>query len=303
MISQNLHPSQAFGAGLPHLTEAAFRRFSALVTSKLGIRMPHAKMVMMQSRLLRRLRELKLQNFEEYQTLLFDSENAALEQAHFFDLITTNKTEFFREPDHFTFLLKTVLPNTRLSSTHCCTQGQPSAKPAKLMVWSAGCASGEEAYSLAMVLSDHASKHPSFDYSILASDISSRVLAQAKEAIYPQSKIGPIPEDYRKAFLLRGKTAQRGNIRISAKLRAKVHLVKLNLMEETYGIQEPMDLIFFRNVMIYFDRQTQLLILARLCSILKPGGLLFISHTESILGATLPLQQLGPSIFQKIPRP
>lgn len=271
-------------AGLPHLTEEAFMDFAEFVTRRLGIRMPKSKLLLMQTRLLKRLRELGIDSFEEYHVRLFEGSDSQEEQRCFIDLITTNKTDFFREPEHFHYLTNTLLSNS--ASSH-------------FQVWSAGCSSGEEVWSLALTLAEHQRTTPNFDFEIIGSDISEKVLHLARDAIYEASRIQVIPLELRRRWLLRGRPPMANLIRIAPELRAKAQFRKLNLMDANYPIPGSLDLIFFRNVMIYFDQPTQLGVLERLCRHLKPGGHLFISHTETILQGQLPLDQVAPSIFRR----
>lgn len=259
-------------------------RFGQFVTHRLGIRMPAAKLLMVQSRLVRRLRDLGLDNFHDYEAVLFDSPDSEEEQRQFFDLITTNKTEFFREPEHFDYLVSNILIHHRSDS---------------FSAWSAGCSSGEEPYSLAMMLADHEYANTGFSFSLLGTDISERMLATATSAIYEEAKITPVPMQQRHRYLLRSRDRQARTVRIVPELRHRVSFARLNLMDEDYPVPHGLDLIFFRNVMIYFDRDTQIRVLRRMCRHLHPGGHLMISHTESVIGTDLPLLQVAPSVFRR----
>lgn len=270
---------------MPQLSEQDFDGLAHLVTERLGIRMPRVKLLMVQSRLLRRLRELGLDNFSDYQDLLLHSHTAELEQRHFFDLITTHKTDFYREPAHFDFFSQRILE--KFPKGH-------------FRLWSAGCSSGEEAYTLGMLLADHSVCHPGFSFEILGTDISQRILTAARDAIYPEEHIAPVPPTQRKRYLLRGKNDHTGMVRIAPELRQRVSFRQLNLMDPRFPIPAEMNVIFFRNVMIYFDRPTQARVLSSICRHLCTGGHLFISHTESIINSTLPLVQVAPSIFRKL---
>ncbi len=267
------------------LSSEAFSLFSAYITQELGIKMPPEKLTLLQSRLQRRLRHLGLTNLEEYQNYLFNSAYAEREQTDFFDLVTTNKTDFFREPSHFEYLTECVLPS--LSRGHC-------------RVWCAGCSTGEEAYTLAMALSEFRREHQGFDFSIVASDISTRVLAKAKEAIYEEQLIKPIPLALRQRYLLRSKDATRHLVKIGPALRSKIEFCRLNFMAERYPFDRSFQLIFFRNVMIYFDHATQQRVLSHMCKHLVVGGHLFVGHTESLIGIDLPLRSVSSSVYQRL---
>jgi chemotaxis protein methyltransferase CheR len=268
------------------LSPAGFARLARYVTAELGIKMPESKMAMVQSRLLRRVRELNLDSIEEYLDRFFRSSDANPERVHLLDALTTNKTDFFREPQHFEFLVNTVLPSL----------GVPSR--VRFRAWSAGCSSGEEPYSLAMVLSEYAAGNPGFEFVILATDVSTRVLNRAREGIYTESQIDPVPRELRRKYLLANKDRSSGTVRIRPELREKLSVHPLNFMEN-YQICEMFQVIFFRNVLIYFDKETQEAVVNKICRNLAPAGFLFISHSESLAGLDVPLHQIRTSVFRK----
>lgn len=270
------------------LTPAQFQRFAEFIGKNLGIKMAEVKMPMLQSRLQRRLRELGLRSVEEYQEHLF-GESGATELEEFINAVTTNKTDFFRESKHFEFLARVVLPEFT----------EASARSARFKLWCAGCSSGEEAYTQAMVLQEHARAHPEFNYSILATDISTRVLRQAEAAVYDETEIEPIPDRLRRQYLLRSRHSQPPRFRIAPVLRDRVQFHRLNFMEPRYPIGDVYDAIFIRNVMIYFDRRTQEAVVNRLCEHLKPEGHLFIGHSESLNGLNVPVRLVGPAVYRK----
>ena len=207
------------------------------------------------------------------------------------DVVTTNKTDFFREPDHFDYLSERVLPELVLS------HGVGVRK--KLNVWSAACSTGEEPYTLAMVLSEFAEGCPGFYFSILATDISTAVLEKARSGIYDHDRVIPIPMVLRKKYLLKSKEKVKGLVRIVPALRNSVRFERLNFLDEEYGIDEPMAIVFCRNVLIYFDRSTQEKLVNRLSQQLISGGYLFVGHSESLHGMDLPLVQTATSIYRK----
>jgi len=272
------------------MSKESFDRFSKFITRELGIKMPPEKRIMLQSRLYKRMTQLHLANLEEYEHHLFDLPETSDEWTEFINLVTTNKTDFFREPKHFDFLSQTALPSLE--------SGKPGARPFKL--WCAGCSSGEEPYTLTMVLSEYKATHPGFDFSLLATDISTRVLNHARTGIYEESRVDPISIALRRKYLLRSKDRRRGVIRISPELRQKIRFGRLNFMNEDYGVKDHFDAIFFRNVMIYFSKQTQQCVLEKLCRQLNVGGYLFAGHSESLVGFDLPIRQVFNSVFQKV---
>lgn len=273
------------------MSDKVFRRLSELIHGLCGIRMPPAKKIMLEGRLGKRVRALRMESFEQYCEYLFSTEGAEREFIHMIDAVTTNKTDFFREPDHFDYLFDKVLPEL------VDRQGLRGAK--RLNVWSAGCSTGEEPYTLAMVLSEFAGGRSDFQFSVLATDISTAVLDTAKSGIYDEEKVAPIPLNLRRKYLLRGKDRRKGLVRVARELRGLVRFRRVNFLEKDYGIKEAIGVIFCRNVIIYFDRPTQQKILERFSDLLLPGGYLFIGHSESLHGMELPLVQTAATVYRK----
>jgi chemotaxis protein methyltransferase CheR len=272
------------------LTPAQFADFSEVIATRLGIKMPPTKQSMLQSRLHRRLRELGLDSFEEYHDRFFnDSAHRAEELEHLLNLATTNKTDFFREPDHFAVLTQQVL---------AAWLRQPTGPVFR--VWCAGCSTGEEAYTIAMMLLEQQAAHK-FEFSIRATDVSTRVLDTAMQAIYTESQIAPVPPSMRAKYILRNRDRADDRVRIAPAVRAKVRFGHLNFLAPDYGLPETLDVIFFRNVMIYFDRPTQQQVVGRMCESLHVGGTIFIAHAETLQGLALPLRTVGPSVYRHDP--
>jgi len=167
-------------------------------------------------------------------------------------------------------------------------------------VWSAGCSSGEEPYTLAIVLSEFAKRFRGFDFQILGSDLSTIVLEKAVTAIYPEERVSVIPMDLKKKYLLKSKDRTKPTVRIVPELRAKTSFMRLNFMDDFYDVPNNFDIIFCRNVLIYFDRSTQEKVINKLCRHLKPGGYFFLGHSESVTGINVPLKQLKPTVFKRI---
>lgn len=268
---------------------ARLRRLASVITAELGIKLPDLKLTMLHGRLQRRLQQLGLASLADYEARLRDPSHAEAERCALLDLATTNKTDFFREPEHFTYLTQRALPalSARGDRWTC-------------RVWCAGCSTGQEAYTLAMVLDDYARGHPGFGFEIVGTDISTRVLREAAAATYPAALAAPIPPALRERYLLFGKQERAGLVRVVPELRAKVTLRRLNFMDAHYAVGE-FHVVFFRNVLIYFDRETQQQVLARQCRQLLPGGYLFIGHTESAAGMALPLVAQSSSVLRKAP--
>ena len=276
------------------LTPAAFDKFSRFITHELGIKMPPDKQSMLQSRLQRRLRALKLPSLEAYQDYLFNSPLAAEELKDFFDAVTTHKTDFFREPEHFDYLTQIALPKLDPS------RGKLEVpRPWSFKLWCAGCSSGEEPYTQAMVLSEYAHSRPGFSFSILATDISARVLEHARQGIYDEARVEPVALPLRKKYLLRGRDPQSAKVRVVPELRQKISFHPLNFMDTEYRVREMFEVIFFRNVMIYFPKETQEAVINKLCHNLIPGGYLFVGHSESLTGLKIPVTSVAPAVYRK----
>jgi chemotaxis protein methyltransferase CheR len=272
------------------LTAEQFEDFREVIATHLGIRMPPTKRVMLQSRLHRRVRELGLRSFGDYHGHFFtDPSRQAAELEHLLNLATTNKTDFFREPGHFEVLARETVPAWL-------------ARPAGPVfhVWCAGCATGEEAYTIAMTLLECRARHP-FEFAIRATDVSTRALEAAMQATYTEEHAKPIPPALRAKYMLRSRDRQAGLVRVGREARARVKFGHLNFLAPDYGLPEMADAVFFRNVMIYFDRPTQQQVVARICRHLRPGGDLFISHSETLQGLDLPLRLAGPARYQREP--
>jgi chemotaxis protein methyltransferase CheR len=265
-----------------------FDRLGKFIMSHFGIKMPPYKKTFLQSRLQKRLRELSFKNFTKYIDFVFSPRGQTEELPNMIDAVSTNKTDFFREPVHFDFLLSQGL-------------GDYTARTGKknLTVWSAGCSTGEEPYTIAMLLKEYCKIHQYIDFRILATDISNSVLQHALVGIYNDDKISSIPTKYHTKYLQKGKGTYEYKFRIVTEIRNKVIFQQLNLLEKDYNGIGKFDIIFCRNVLIYFEREIQYRILSQLCQHISPGGYLFLGHSESITGFDLPLAHIKPTIFMK----
>ncbi|MFW5791818.1 MAG: CheR family methyltransferase [Desulfohalobiaceae bacterium] len=279
---------RAWTARDTRLPARLFREFSRIISRECGIKLPENKKIMLESRMRKRLRELSLGSFEEYRNF-FHGPKRDQELTHLIDVVTTNTTEFFRETSHFEVLSQRILPEW--ASRH---------PRQAYRAWSAGCSSGEEPYTLAMVLHEYEAADPGFDFTILATDISTRILQRAVKGIYPGERAGKIPRNLQHKYLLRSRDKAVGLVRMAPEVRARVEFARLNLMEE-FDLAKRMDGVFCRNVLIYFDRPTQDLVLRRICRHLAPGGHLFIGHSESLSGMGLPLRPVAPTVYRKDP--
>lgn len=261
------------------LSESDFERFRRFIYERAGISLTPHKRQMVSSRLQRRLRHLGLRSFGAYLERIFEP-GQDLERQHLVDLLTTNETYFYREPAHFEFLLHQLLPAYRDRA---------------LRVWSAACSSGEEVYTLAMVLAEGLGMS---DWQILGSDISSRMLETARAGVYPLERAKRLPPDWLNKYCLKGVRSQAGNLSIESRLKARVQLEPRNLKRLPLDGQL-FDVIFLRNVLIYFDIETKQQVLDGIVRALCPGGYLFISHVESLHSLNTRLEMIRPSVFRK----
>lgn len=273
------------------LSDKMFNQFREFVQKELGIKMPEGKRTLLQGRLQKRLRITGIPTFEAYYDYVFSDKGKAAELAHMMDAVTTNKTDFFREPKHFEYLVETALPTIMKQKN--------GGRPHHLLCWSAGCSSGKEPYTLGMVLSEFARHHPGLGFTILATDISTKVLNSAMQGIYGEEDVVPVPMPLRKKYLMRSKDKKKKIVRVVPDLRSKIMFRRLNFMQQDYGVSKPVHVIFFRNVLIYFKRPTQELVINRLCRYLNPGGFFFTGHSETLNGLNVPLVQVAPTIYRR----
>ncbi len=277
--------------GLDQLSSRDFERLAQFIQNYSGIKMPPTKKTMVEGRLRRRVGAVGVSDLGAYCRFVFDQGGLGGESIHLIDAVTTNKTEFFREPDHFQFLADVAVP-TLLS------ERRPGHSPA-IKAWSAASSIGAEPYTIAMVLADLSAGRGDFGISLLASDLSTKVLETAHRGIYSEEMIAPVPMEMRRRYLRRSKDRSTGLVRIAPALRRLVSFARLNLMETPYPAARDMDIIFCRNILIYFDKPTQQLVLTELCKHLRPGGYLFLGHSESMSGGGLPLKLVAPTTFKR----
>jgi len=267
-------------AGVPPLTDREFEKFRIMIYRIAGISMGPVKKPLVSSRLMKRVRYYELQSFGDYFDLINDSDNRQELQVAV-DLLTTNETYFFREQKHFDFLQQKVFPLLPANQT--------------LRVWSAACSSGEEPYSIAMLAQECLG---SGRWSICASDLSTRVIETARIGVYPQSRTVNIPQDYLTRYCLKGIGSQEGKVMVDGDIRRHVHFFQHNL-KESYQTDDMFDVIFLRNVMIYFDLETKRKVVEKLLPLLRPGGYFFISHSETLNGVSSELKLVQPAVYQK----
>ncbi|MBL3655869.1 CheR family methyltransferase [Fulvivirga sediminis] len=256
-----------------------FNKLSKFIYAHYGINLPIAKKVLLESRLQKHLRKIGIPSFKKYiEQVCNDQEHE--EVVYMINLVSTNKTDFFREKSHFDYMRSIILPQAVIE------------KEREIKIWSAASSSGEEAYTLAMTMEEFnlQSEHK-LHYSIIGSDISTDVLKTGQMAIYDESRISTVPIDLKRKYFLRSKDKSHSKVRLIKSIRDKVKFSRFNLMDERYPTHESFDIIFCRNVLIYFDKETQEKVVTKLTQCLKTGGYLFLGHSESIMGMDLPLVQ------------
>ena len=271
------------------LSHENFRRLASYIEKNVGIKMPEQKILMMQARLSSRLNALNINSFDDYvDYVLSGSDND--EVLNMIDVMTTNLTHFFREPAHFDYLSEKVLPEFF------------SKKRMNIKIWSAGCSTGQEPYTLAIVFNEFLrnNKIDKFTFSIMASDISTRVLAKAEKAVYPAESVDKLPLNIKKRYFLKSKNSKKPLVRIKPELRNCVSFKRINFIDADYDIREKFQIIFCRNVLIYFDKETQKKVLTSIISHLEVGGYLFLGHSETVMNMNLPIKTVSPTVFKKI---
>jgi chemotaxis protein methyltransferase CheR len=270
------------------ITDNEFRQLRQFIHEHTGIALSEHKRALVCSRLSKRLRHHGLQHYSDYYVLLVEHDPEGRELIAMINAITTNKTEFFREQHHFRFLTEEVFPSYRKNPNR--------DKPFRL--WSAASSSGEEAYSLAMTALDAMPSFNEMDIHILATDIDTDMLSRAAKGIYSLAHAIHIPETLLRRYFLKGQGAHAGEVMAKPLLKSLVHFHRLNLLEKPWPMQEKFDVIFCRNVLIYFDKPTQLDLFRRMAGAIKPGGYLMLGHSEAIHGVNNDFKPAGHSIYQ-----
>ncbi|MDV3504201.1 CheR family methyltransferase [Marinobacter sp. M-5] len=270
------------------LSTADHRRVSDYVGRVAGILLPEYKRKLVEARLRKRMRATGHGNFSDYLDFALSSAGASVEQILLIDALTTNKTDFFREPAHFQFLERYL--QRRL-------ERGPLGRP--LRIWSAACSSGEEAYSLAILMSELALKFQRFEFRIEATDIAPSMLDATRRGIYSEDRIAPVPLELRKRYFLRSRDRAKQLIRMGPALRSHLSVRPLNLISDDYGPDGHYDVIFCRNVMIYFNQANRAAIVRQMNRALAPGGLLFVGHSESIRSYQSGLISEEPAVYRK----
>jgi len=270
-------------SGRPVLSEEDFSRLSDFTNSVLGIRIKPGESKLLESRLMNRLRTLNIATFREYSGYLMSQRGIVDELEHFINSMTTGKTHFWREADHFEFII------TRGA-------GELLRERHSISAWSIGCSTGEEPYSIAMSLAEHARRRGGFRFSVLGSDVSESAIMKAEKAEYGLGSVLNLPTELRDMYLVNNE----GGYSVDSGIRERVSLRQMNLLEEDYGLSGKVDMAFFRNVGIYFERELQGAILKKICDNLSAGGFLFMGHSERADEYGLPLEPVEGTIYRKL---
>lgn len=287
--SARSRPAHTEIMGAPPLSDHEFELFQKLIFDLAGIFLTQAKRALLIARLSGRLRTLKLSTFSAYYRLV-TKDGDLEERQRMLDCISTNETHFFREPKHFDFLEKRVIPTW----IHEAERGK---RPRRVRAWSAACSTGEEPFSIAMVLLRYLLPSAGWSIEVVATDISTRVLEKAQKAEYSIDKANEIPAPYLRTFMLKGTGHQEGKIKADEALRAAVRFQWLNLNAESYPEKGRFDLIFCRNVLIYFNAQSRKRTIERLISHLSSDGFFFVGHAESLHGVTADVRSVIPTVY------
>ena len=275
--------TESAGDGTTQLSPKEFRQFQQFIYEVAGINMSDAKQALVAGRLATRLKHYGFPNYQAYFEHISPRQTGKdniRERQMAVDLLTTNETYFFRETKHFDYLVEKVLPECRRGPLRC---------------WSAACSSGEEAYTLAMILAEHC---PTPDWEIVGTDISSRMVEAARRAQYPMARVSKIPKHYLHRYCLKGTGSKQGTLLVDPALRAKTRFDYGNLKQsaDQLGL---FDIVFLRNVLIYFNQETKQQTVQKVSQQIKPGGLLLIGHSESLNGVTTSLEQVQPAVYRK----
>lgn len=271
------------------LSENEFLLFRKLVYDKCGINLHDGKKELVRARLGKRLREHKITKFKEYYQFLMEDESGE-ELILMLDAISTNLTSFFREPKHFEFLSNQVIPGFVGANRGSSSQG--------LNVWSAGCSSGEEPYTLSICMREYMTANRIFDYKILATDISTRVLGTAAAGVYTHNQVSSLSPQLLKRYFQKGQGKWHSHVRVKPDIRKAIEFKRFNLMDP-FPKKEFYHVIFCRNVMIYFDKKVQESVVNKFYDALVEGGYLFIGHSESLMGTQHRFQYIQPTIYRK----
>lgn len=271
------------------MTDEVFARFRGFIEPNLGIKLPPAKKILLESRLAKRLRVLHLDTYEAYADYVFSKEGFEREIQQLVDVVTTNETDFFREIRHFDFMRETVLPDLLIDRG-----------VTELNVWSVASSTGQEAFTLAMTIEEFLTAHRlTAKYSILATDISEKVLTIGRTGIYTEHQASKIPHDLRRRYCMQSRDPSEKTLRFKPAIRDRIKFRKLNLMDDQYPLKKSYHIVFCRNVFIYFDRATQKAVLDRISANMDGAGYLFMGHSENLGVLNTGLKSVSTAVYRK----
>jgi chemotaxis protein methyltransferase CheR len=273
------------------LNERDLIRVANFIGNEAGIQLPVAKRALVENRLRKRLCILGFNTFKSYLDYTLESIDGEPEKVQLIDILTTSKTDFYREPEQFSYLIKSVVPKLE--------QIRKMEAHRELNIWSAGCSTGEEAYTLSILLSEIKSKLDNFKFNILATDISQSCLNKGILGIYTEKQIAPIPLQLRRKYLLRSRNIQDKFVQMGPELRHHIQFKYFNLMDKEFTLANKMDIIFCRNVMIYFNKKLREELVSKFEKQLVKGGYLFVGHSETLNGIETTLKNVAPKIYKK----
>ena len=268
------------------LSDSEFSKFQRVIEQEIGIHLSDAKRSLLQSRLGRRLRQLGIESYGDYFDLVMKGD--AQERSLMFDAICTNETSFFREAPHFELLRSQIVPRWR-------SDAAAGLRAKRIRIWSAACSTGEEPYSLAMLLLDELGG-AGWDLAIDATDVSTRALEHSRRGVWPSSKASSIPESYLRRYMLRGTRARSGTVQAGDQVRSILRFGRLNLVQDSYPFGE-YDAVFCRNVLIYFTAALRTAVVQRLLRHLAGGGYFFVGHAETLVGVTESVRTVIPTVY------
>ena len=283
----------AIASGEAAISPELFTKYQTLIYREVGIWLAAHKTALLTGRLTRRLRLLGFSSMAEYYKLVTQPDQQH-ERAIMIDCITTNETHFFREPRHFEFLAQSVFPRWQ-------QQADAGQRQKRIRVWSAGCSTGEEPYSLAMMLLKNFGDE-GWDLEVLGTDISTRVLEKARAGMFPLDKAKEVPKDYLHTYMLKGTKDQEGLMKVTPEVHKLVRFSRINLNADMYPMSAECDLVFCRNVLIYFDQLSKKKVVTGLLRHLSPTGLLFVGHSENLNGLTPELKSIIPTVYSRVGR-
>jgi chemotaxis protein methyltransferase CheR len=271
------------------LSDEEFRRIQRFMLDTLGIKLAPIKIVMVNSRLIKRLKNTGIGNFKDYLDYALSPEGRVSGEFEcMIDELTTHKTDFFREPEHFVFLREQILPKFVPDRYN----------PFK--IWSAGCSTGEEPYTMGMILSEYQLANPAFDFSIYATDVSNASVLKGVRAIYNKDSLSNVDKNLVRKYFLISRDSTENKVRVMKQLREKIHFSILNLVDDYFFQNDSLDVIFCRNTLIYFDDGSKKQVVGKLIEKLKPGGYLYVGLSETVSQFSTAIKQVSPSVYVKL---